>query len=332
MVGCGVFGEPPVADDVVADLLREHWGLDVTVAYAPVGFGSYHWWATAKDSKLFVTLDDFGGMTDPVERDRRIDSALRRYRCAFKLAQSGRRFARGPIPTPAGGVVVMEGVRLFSLWPHVDGRSSDDGPYHDDDDRRAVLSVLAELHATDPAGLDLDLDGFHPEQRDFLEHILESPGDDWDRGPYGPRARALLDQNACGISRLLSHYDELVAKAPPRRDWVVTHGEPHMANVVFGVDGPVLIDWDTVAIAPHERDLWMVVTADESVGGAYADSTGHRPDSEMLKLYRAQWDLSEMGIYFNHFHKPHANGPDDIESWNDLSQYLPVEPRWPDLL
>jgi thiamine kinase-like enzyme len=40
--------------------------------------------------------------------------------------------------------------------------------------------------------------------------------------------------------------------------WVVTHGEPHPANVIRTPGGLKLIDWDTVQLAPAERDLWMV--------------------------------------------------------------------------
>ena len=46
--------------------------------------------------------------------------------------------------------------------------------------------------------------------------------------------------------------------------WVVTHGEPHPVNVMQTDAGRVLIDWDTVAIAPPERDLWMVICGTEA--------------------------------------------------------------------
>ena len=39
----------------------------------------------------------------------------------------------------------------------------------------------------------------------------------------------------------------------------MTHGEPHAGNVMRTDEGRLLVDWDTVALAPPERDLWMLV-------------------------------------------------------------------------
>lgn len=326
-------GEPPVSVDVVARLLAEHWALsNVRLEYAPVGFGSCHWWALTGQTKLFVTLDDYSRLTDAAEKERDIDSATRRYRCALQLAETGARFVRGPIPTTAGEVVVREGDRLFSLWPHIQGRSTDNGRYESAADARAVLSVVAELHRMGASHFDVDAESFRPAHRDVLERLLTDTTDGWD-GPYGRRARALLEENAGGLRRLVTHFDELVSQAPPRHQWVLTHGEPHLANVVLGADGPVLIDWDTVTIAPRDRDLWMIA-ADRlgpGVFSEYTERTGHEPEPKMLKLYAAKWELSEFGTTLNRFRNAHDDGPDDAVSWEILSGYLPVEPRWPEL-
>ena len=247
------------------------------------------------------------------------------------MVEAGCRFVRGPIPAANGEVVVQIGARLYSVWPHIDGRSAADGKYLSDDDRRAVLSALVDLHAMDTTRFKVDEELFQPDNRRFLERVIDEPGDGWDRGPYGERARALLDQCAPGVSRLLAHYDDLVTKAPRRDAWILTHGEPHMANVVVTAEGPVLIDWDTVAIAPRERDLSMVVTPDAHVSIAYSERAGHEPNQNMLKLYWAQWELTEIGVFLNHFHNPHGDDPDDVVGWKVLSGYLPIEPRWPEL-
>jgi spectinomycin phosphotransferase len=48
--------------------------------------------------------------------------------------------------------------------------------------------------------------------------------------------------------------------------WLVTHGEPHRANVIRDPKSGVhLVDRDTTLIAPRERDLRMVL--DDELSG-----------------------------------------------------------------
>ena len=72
----------------------------------------------------------------------------------------------------------------------------------------------------------------------------------WDAGPYGESAREYLEEHASGVQRLL------VRLRGARRGGrtgagraVVTHGEPHAANVLVVDDQLLLIDWDTALVA-----------------------------------------------------------------------------------
>jgi spectinomycin phosphotransferase len=40
---------------------------------------------------------------------------------------------------------------------------------------------------------------------------------------------------------------------------VLTHGEPHPANLLSAGGSLLLIDWDTVGLAPPERDLSLII-------------------------------------------------------------------------
>lgn len=62
------------------------------------------------------------------------------------------------------------------------------------------------------------------------------------------------------------HDARAAALISDRSGWVITHGEPNAANMLWSANGDLfLIDWDTVAIGPRERDLWL---PDELAGGA----------------------------------------------------------------
>ena len=75
------------------------------------------------------------------------------------------------------------------------------------------------------------------------------------------------------------------------------HGEPHGANVRRTADERMyLVDWDSVAVAPRERDLWMVLQNEDSEDwAAYTPAApSPSPDHKAMDLYRLWWELSEI--------------------------------------
>ena len=98
----------------------------------------------------------------------------------------------------------------------------------------------------------------------------------------------------------------------------LTHGEPHPGNTMLTPGGWVLVDWDTVLLAPPERDLWILEPGVGSVIVAYADATRTAPRPSTLELYRIRWDLADIAAYVCRFQADHAGGPDDEKSWDAL--------------
>jgi aminoglycoside phosphotransferase (APT) family kinase protein len=107
--------------------------------------------------------------------------------------------------------------------------------------------------------------------------------------------------------------------------WVVTHGEPHSANVIHDARADLhLIDWDTALIGPPERDLWMVLDPDRTGWDEYREQAGaDRLDEEALGLYRERWALAEICVYVAEFRRPHEETADTRASWENLGGYLP---------
>ncbi len=108
---------------------------------------------------------------------------------------------------------------------------------------------------------------------------------------------------------------------------VLTHGEPHVENVLVTPTGMRLIDWDTTLIAPPERDLWMLDPGDGTVIASYVGATGTPVLPSMLDLYRLRWDLSEIAIYIARFREPHGDDADTAECWKNLQLFLDPT-RW----
>jgi hypothetical protein len=301
---------PPAALplDALTDALGRGWGVrPVSLDYRPVGFGSHHWEVVdAAGRRWFATVDDLHG---PGEYGR-IDDALA---TAVALRDAGLDFVVAPLSTVDGGVLVRVGDGFAAaLYPFVEGRSFGWGEFASPTHRAAVLEMVTAVHTAPVAARR------RARTDDFaVPHVeaLRTPVPD--AGPYSVRVAGLLDRHADAVHRLLTGYADLVAAASLDRA-VLTHGEPHPGNTMLTAGGWRLIDWDTVLVAPPERDLWSLDPGDGSVLAAYEAATGVRPDKDMLALYRTRWTVADVADFVAGLTRPHTGDANDAESWTNL--------------
>ncbi len=316
--------------DALVDCLADVWNLDVDgVEYAPVGGGSYHWVVTGRDrTRGFVTVDDLDrkpwlGHT----RDLAFDGLRRAFDTSIVLRDGGLGFVLAPIPTgERESLYRIEPRYSIALFPFVDGTAGEFGVY-DTAERAAVQAMLAELHrAPRPCvarRIDLDVPG-----RCHLESALREVDDEWHGGPLSEPARKALSRKASDVVDLLAQADRRAADlSKGSTDWVITHGEPHAANVMQTARSHVLVDWDTVAWAPPERDLWMLeMGADEPT--IYVRATGHEVDRVARDFFRLVWDLADLAAFTNVLRSPHGESPDTLKAYDGLMYCLAIRERW----
>lgn len=292
-------GAPPtdLDDAVVSDAVARGWGVKArAVRYLPVGGGGYHWHLTdSEGGGLFVTVDDldtkdwFG-----VERTKvagGLNAALATARWLHDEAGLG--FVVAPLTGGDGRSMLRLGDRYaVYVAPHLDACSHPFGPHVDPVRRRQVLDALIALHSvTPPPGIPNHLRP-HIGARSHLELFLRDPAEPWNAGPLGEQAQALLATHTEMLIARLDAFDR-ASQLLTSVSAVITHGEPHGANVITAGASHLLIDWDTVGVAVPERDLWLVA-ADDADLQHYADATGHRPDMAAVALYRARWQLDDL--------------------------------------
>lgn len=321
----------------VIGLLAKGWGLDVDSAeYSAVGAGGYHWVVTERDGgRRFVTVDDLDSKPWLKDKPESLFEGLRRaYQTAVALRDSGLGFVVGPITTDSGEALHRIGQRYtIALFPFVDGQAGRFGDY-DNAGRVAVVKLLAELHQTSPvvaseagsAGLDL------PGRRQ-IEAGLQELNQTWLGGPFSEPARQVLARRSSDVTELLALADRLAAEVRGRgRSCVVTHGEPHAANVMRTGESRVLVDWDTVALAPPERDLWLVLSDDQQEATIYADATGHEVDQSALDFFRLTWDLKDLATYLDVLRAPHRDDEDTAQALQGVKNCVASREQWPALL
>jgi len=301
-----------LAEADLAGVLADAWGVSApSLVYRPVGFGSHHWQATTEAGAVwFVTVDE------PESFDE-LGAALG---AAQDLFAGGLSFVVAPVSTRDGAPLARLGRFAVALYPYVEGRSFDwDGwdsaGHHRAGHHRAVLDLLVALH-TSTIPTRARLDDLAIAHRDAL--VTDRLDD---VGPYSGAAARILRQHRSAILARLAEYDGMVSSAPSTV--VVTHGEPHPGNTMLTTDGWRLIDWDTVRIAPPERDLWSLAGRDPTnTLAGYAAATGYRPDPVLLALFRLRWDLTDLAVTADRFRKPHTGDADDEKSWQILQSIL----------
>lgn len=304
----------------------------------PEGGGSHHWKLVDDDRQpYFVTVDDlddkdwFGSSREAVFdglRSALATAATLRY-------GAGLDFVMAPIATRDGQHLRRVDARYAaSVFRFLAGHSHAFGPYQDPRLRSQVLDMIAALHQSTPAVRDCaprHVIGFAG--RADLDACLLSPDHQWDSGPFAEAARRRVLPHAADLRQLVTDFDRLVqATGSAQRDLVITHGEPHPANVMAVHGRLVLIDWDTVALAPPERDVSLVVTASNEGIDHYQQATGRELRSEVITLYRLRWYLDDVASAVRLFRNAHHDTPDTRRWGYGLGRDLEQLTRWRDLL
>ena len=321
--------------DVAAlpDVLADGWGFDVAAAaYAPLGAGSYHWLVRDRAGERgFLTVDDLDHKAWLGDTRELVFAGLRRvFATALALRQTGLDFVVAPTPARDGETVRRVGPRYaLALFPFVDAESSEWGRHESPEERAVLVAFLAELHRATPAVASIArTTGLELPGRQQLEAALRELDAPWSGGPFSEPAREALSRHAADVAELLSLADRLAAAIAQRGDpFVVTHGEPHSGNVMRAGTTRLLVDWDTVALAPPERDLWMVVESAEDAA-IYTDATGRQVDEEALRFFRLTWDLKDLVEYLGALRSPHRESEDTQRAFDGLVNCVTSREQW----
>lgn len=319
----------PPADldtDTLATAVARSWGVRLeALRYLPVGFGAHHWrGAAASGDRFFLTVDDLAAPARGVADPGRVFDALRRaYSVAADLRSAA---ALSFVAAPLLGRGAAAAHRLtaryaVSLQPWIDGRSAPFGATRTPLERERMATILGRLHRATAhlAGTGRTLparDTLALQARPALEQALRDVDRPWTSGPLAERARALVRPRCRDLAGRLRAYDaEARRVAYEAAHWVVTHGEPHPGNVLDTEAGPMLLDWDTILLAPAERDLHGILgrggaggagsggearggradVQDAAVARAYRASAGaRRIDEGTLRFYRERWALTDV--------------------------------------
>ena len=307
-----------VTDSDLSAALARQWSLPIRdLSYRPVGFGGYHWQAIDQaGSRWFVTVCD---LTAPWLTD--LSAAMES--AAWLASQANLEFVVAPVPTNAGHVVGALDTRYaLTLFPYLDGAPSSFGDPIDNADKATLIDHLATLHKADPTGIRLPTRPLELPSRKTIHQALTSLDAPWSGGPYAEPSRDLVTKHEHPLRQALARFDALLNQLnKPGAPHVITHGEPHPGNLLRTPAGLRIIDWDMIALARPERDLWWVITNDHDAA-RYTQQTGWPVNPDAMEFYRLRWSLDDTAEFLSELRAPHEETADTRVSWTSLQETL----------
>lgn len=307
--------DPPhdLTDAEVLACVQENWASEATAAaYQPVGFGAHHWRVTGPGVDLFVTVDDLF----PRHSRASLEGA---YATAVDLAAQGLEFVLAGQTSQSGTMMVPLGDRAASAVGWQNGATGH-GPFASESQASAWAARLARLHTAQAPG---ELPRWSPQvPTDLADRLARAVASPWPE-PLGETARAAVADHMAAIERWAATYHRQARDCDPAT-WTVTHGEPHTRNILKTARAEFLVDWESVKLAPRERDFAPLLEAGLAWLPAYDGGT---PDWQTVEMFDLEWRLDEIHQYAAWFRAPHAGNSSDHEALKGLQEEL-ARPDW----
>jgi len=321
-----------VSAAAITDAVTSGWELRFDeFRYLPEGGGAYHWVGRAGATRWFVTCDDLD--TKPwlgTDRNTVFERLSAAYAATMALREAGADFVVAPMASATGAPAERVDERhCVSVLAYIDGSPGRWGESLANDECEQLVTMLARLHASATTGppvisREVDIPG-----RQSLELALDELAIPWDAGPLSVDTRDALTTHARGLTEALEEFDRLASNVGALEPCMaLTHGEPHPGNLIRSAGDLLLVDWDTIAVARPERDLWMLAEVDVALLDRYRDLTGIAADSNALRAFRLVWALSDLAIFTAQLRGEHGGGADDQRALAGLRSILAGhEPR-----
>jgi len=296
--------KPDVPDESLRACLRDDFGVRATeITFLPIGndVNTAAYRVIADDAtSYFLKLRGW-------QRSSRFDSmtvTIPRF-----LRDQGIPQIIAPIPTRERQLWACLGAFAVILFPFIAGRNGFETPLSDHQ-WGELGTALKAMHTTVlPPSLRTQIpqETYAPHWRDRVTALQAQVQETAFAEPIAAQMAALLRAKRDVISHMVARADALGtvlrARSPAH---VLCHADLHAANVLIGTDVTLyIVDWDTLILAPKERDLMFI---GGGVGGAWNTTQeeagfyrgyGHQTDIDPLALayYRYERIVEDIAEY-----------------------------------
>ncbi|MCC6804240.1 MAG: aminoglycoside phosphotransferase family protein [Anaerolineae bacterium] len=318
--------KPDIADAEIAGSLNREYGLNAArVTFLPLGAdrNTAVYRVVTDDADYFVKLrgGGFDEMTILIPK---------------LLYDQGIRQVIAPIPTVSGQLWTPLGDFALTVSPFVEGRDAYEVDLSDDQwvEFGRALKAIHEAELPPIVTDRIRREDFSAEWRERVRRYLRLIEESHFGDPVAAAVAAFLHDRRELVERLVGRAEALGA-ARPRRSlpFILCHADIHAGNLHIDAGGQVyIVDWDTLILAPKERDL--MYPGGGLFGGKRApqdeESLFYRGygaaqiDPDALLYYRFERIVEDIAAYCEQLLLTDAGGQDrEIGMRQLMSQFQP---------
>ena len=287
----------PVPDAALLACARDQFDRPATaITFLPLGYDANAWaYRLTAGDDIFLKV-------------RRGAAALPGLLAPRHVRDQGIEGVLAPLPARDGRLWAQLGEFSVTLQPFVAGRDAWDSGLSDDQ-WVAFGELLRHVHALlvpPELAVHLVAETFTPDHLDYLPRLAARAQGPTPNDPVAAELVAVWRAHEATIAALLARTAALGERLRHTdRPRVLCHADAYLGNVLVGDDGRLwLIDWDSAALAPRERDLMFVI------GGIAAGQVsprqtelfmrGYGPvnaDPVALTYYRCAWAVQDIAAF-----------------------------------
>lgn len=314
--------EPPdLSEDLIVARLHEAYGLQgAAVTFLPLGADvntAVYRVRTKEGERYFLKLrcGPFDGRSVTIPH--------------FLHAQ-GIRAVMAALPTLTGPLwTSLEPFHLM-LYPWVEGRDSFEQPLTDAQWRELGVALRQVHQAPLPPALHqgMPVEAYAPDWREQVRRWLVDGAAYGAADPVASDLAAFLAQRRAEIEGMVERAAQLAQGLTARSlPLVLCHADLHAWNLLVGDDGSLtIVDWDTLLLAPKERDLMFVGAG---IGGVwhypreaalfYEGYGAVAVDAVAIAYYRYERIVQDIAAYCEEIFLTPPGGADRAQSLRHLT-------------
>jgi len=235
-----------------------------------------------------------------------------------------------PIPTRAGQLWARMDAFAVILSPFVAGQNGFEVEVSDRQ-RIEIGVALKGLHSANvPEALRqrLPRESFSPYWRDLVREYQARAEDTAFAEPVAAQLTALLRTKRAVIDNLVLRAEQLGTMLQSQSlEFVVCHADIHGGNLLIDPDGSLfIVDWDTLILAPKERDLMFIGAGIDSIWPSareqalfYQGYGATKIDPNALAYYRYERIVEDIVAYCEQLLLTDQGGDDREEGLRQLT-------------